>query len=283
MTGMNILVIPDSHAHPKHDNRRMLWLGEYILDKKPDVVLHIGDLADLPSLSTYDQGTMRAWGRFYKADIAASVEHQEFLWKAVEDYNMRRRANRKAQYKPKRVYVKGNHEDRADRFVQAHPQFDGFVNIDEDLQLERFWDVIVPYGDEIVIGGIGFTHYYRNAMGRPLGTGVMPARALSQKKARSVVQGHNHRFSVYFQDRGHGNPKIQTFTVGYYGHPEHLEDWNLQSQAEWDFGVLMLYNVQDGMAMDGFRWMTQDALERKYAERAESRLAGTVVDDDSDA
>lgn len=263
-TGLNMLIIPDSHAHPKHDNERMKWLGRYILDEMPDVVLHIGDMADMPSLSSYDFGTMRAWGRFYKADIDTTIEHQEFLWEAVDQYNDARRRNKKAQYKPRRVYVKGNHEERADRFIQKYPQFVGFVDIDKDLQLERFWDEIIPFGEEVLINGVGFTHYYRTGTGKPV-AGIVPARSLVLKKSRSVVQGHNHKFSVFFQDRGHGNPKIQAFTVGYYGHRDQREDWNIQNQAEWDFGVLVLYDVRDGMAQGGFRWITQEALEKRYA------------------
>lgn len=265
--GLNILIIPDSHAHPKHDNERMRWLGRYILDTRPDVVLHIGDLADMPSLSSYDFGTMRAWGRFYREDIAASVEHQELLWEAVSEYNESQRRNKKAQYKPRRVYVKGNHEERADRFIQTHPQFDGFVSIDTDLQLERFWDEVIQFGDEVIINGIGFTHYYRTG-GRAI-AGVVPARSLAMKKSRSVAMGHNHKLSIFFQDRGLDQPKIQTYTVGYYGHPNHREGWNSQEHAAYDFGVLTLYDVQDGMARGGHRWITQEALEAEYAQEVE--------------
>lgn len=261
---LTILVIPDSHAHPKHDNERMLWLGRYIMDVRPDIILHIGDMADMPSLSSYDFGTARAWGRFYRADIEATLEHQDLLFQPLSEYNERRRENKKAQWKPIWVYIKGNHEERADRFVSRNPQFIGFVDIDKDLKLDEYWDYVCPFGEEFFINGMGFTHYYRTATGKAV-SGVVPARSMLLKKARSVVQGHNHKFSVFFQDRGHGQPKAQAYSVGYYGHPDQRENWNMQEQAAWDFGVLVLYDVMDGMATGGHRWITQEALERKYA------------------
>lgn len=268
--GVNILIIPDSHAHPKYDNDRMLWLGEYILSERPDVVLHIGDMADMPSLSSYDFGTMKAWGRFYREDIAAGIEHQEFLWRAVDKYNEQQKRNKKGQYRPRRVWVEGNHEERAHRFIQRYPQFDGFVDIQKDLELSRFWDEIVPFGEEILINGMGFTHYYRSGSGRAI-AGVVPARSMVLKKSRSVVQGHNHKFSLFFQDRGLDMPKIQGYSVGYYGHPEARETWNAQEFATYDFGVLMLYDVRDGMAHGGHRWITMDALEAHYATATNAR------------
>ena len=51
------LIIPDPHSHPNHHNKRAEWLGALIADVKPDVVINIGDVADMPSLCSYDKGT----------------------------------------------------------------------------------------------------------------------------------------------------------------------------------------------------------------------------------
>jgi hypothetical protein len=50
------LVVPDQHAHPDHNNDRADYLGKFIKDLKPHVVVNIGDAADLASLSTFDKG-----------------------------------------------------------------------------------------------------------------------------------------------------------------------------------------------------------------------------------
>jgi hypothetical protein len=57
------LVIPDQHAHPDFHNKRADWLGQLIKELRPDVVINIGDAADMPSLSSYDKGTKGFQGR----------------------------------------------------------------------------------------------------------------------------------------------------------------------------------------------------------------------------
>ena len=49
------LVIPDPHAHPDHNNNRADWLGQLILDLKPDVVVNLGDVAGRQSRGVKEQ------------------------------------------------------------------------------------------------------------------------------------------------------------------------------------------------------------------------------------
>lgn len=51
-----ILVIPDAHASPKHNNSRFDILGKFILDRQPDIIVNIGDFADMEALCSYDKG-----------------------------------------------------------------------------------------------------------------------------------------------------------------------------------------------------------------------------------
>ena len=78
------LVIPDSHAHPDFNNDRFDWLGHLINDVKPDVVVDIGDMFDMPSLCSYDKGTKGFEGRRYRADIAAGIEAQDRMMSIVK-------------------------------------------------------------------------------------------------------------------------------------------------------------------------------------------------------
>ena len=74
------LIIPDSHAHPDYNNNRYDWIGKLILDLKPDVLINIGDTADMPSLSAYDKGKASFHGRNYEKDINAHLDAQERMW-----------------------------------------------------------------------------------------------------------------------------------------------------------------------------------------------------------
>ena len=51
------LVIPDVQVKPGHDYSFLKAIGNYIVKKRPDVIINIGDFADMPSLSSYDNGS----------------------------------------------------------------------------------------------------------------------------------------------------------------------------------------------------------------------------------
>ena len=72
-------VIPDTQVKPGLDFSHLTWCGEYLAEKRPDVIVMIGDWADMPSLSEYDKGKKSFEGRTYKADIEASHEAMECL------------------------------------------------------------------------------------------------------------------------------------------------------------------------------------------------------------
>lgn len=43
-----ILVVADTEAKSEEDLEYMLWIGHYIAEKQPDVIVHIGDHYDFP-------------------------------------------------------------------------------------------------------------------------------------------------------------------------------------------------------------------------------------------
>jgi len=79
------LIIPDPHAHPLYHNDRADWMGKLIAEIKPDLVVNMGDAADLPSLSTFDKGKSSFHGQRYGADIESHLDFQERLWAAVQE------------------------------------------------------------------------------------------------------------------------------------------------------------------------------------------------------
>src|SRR5574343_467016 len=120
MIGKTHLVIPDSHATPEFNNDRADWLGELILDVKPDVLVHIGDSCDLSSLSSYDKGKASFQGRNYKADINAHLDFQERMFAPLK------KAKRKLPYS---VFFIGNHEHRITRAIDLSPELDGAISL----------------------------------------------------------------------------------------------------------------------------------------------------------
>ena len=119
---MNLLIIGDPHAHPDYDNKRFTSLGKFIAKEKPDAVVCIGDMADMPSLSSYDKGTKGFEGRRYYRDVNAVLDAQDKLFAPI----------RKAKkYKPKMYMCLGNHEDRITRAVNSSPELEGAIGLDD--------------------------------------------------------------------------------------------------------------------------------------------------------
>ena len=81
---MNLLIIGDPHAHPDYDNNRFTALGKFIAKEKPQVIVCIGDMADMPSLSSYDKGTKGFEGRRYSKDVKAVIDAQEKLFAPIK-------------------------------------------------------------------------------------------------------------------------------------------------------------------------------------------------------
>jgi len=104
------LVIPDTQVTPTSPKDHLSWIGQYIVEKKPDVIVDLGDFADMESLSSYDKGKLRAEGKRYKKDIEAAKEGMELLLRPLKNYNSKMEGQKHKLYKPEMRLVLGNHE-----------------------------------------------------------------------------------------------------------------------------------------------------------------------------
>lgn len=153
-----IFVIPDVQAKPGVPLDHLHAAGNYIADKKPDIVICIGDFADMPSLSLYDRGKRSFEGRRYKADIEATHEAMETLMAPIVN---------KANYDPKLILTLGNHEHRIARATEDDSKLDGTIGLGDLGYAEWGWEVI-PFLTVKEVQGINFSHYFYNPnSGRP--------------------------------------------------------------------------------------------------------------------
>ena len=232
------LVIPDSHAHPDHNNNRYEWAGKLVVDLKPDVVISIGDWADMPSLSSYDQGKKGYEGRRYKKDVDAVLDAQDRFFHPI------RKAKKKL---PRFVMLEGNHEYRIKRAIEVDAvHLEGIVSPD-DLGYEDFgWEYIQYEGatpGTVTIDGITYAHYFPSGvMGRPIG-GVNPAYQLVTKYGRSVTQGHIHTFAHYH--RGNVVHECNGLVCGVY--QDWFADFAGVANEMWWKGVVFKQNVENGL------------------------------------
>ena len=96
---MRILCIPDTQVKEDIDTSNLRWISNYIVAKKPDMVIHLGDHWDMPSLSSYDYGKKSFEGRRYIKDIDAGNKGIKLLTSSLTEYNDKARKNKEPNEK----------------------------------------------------------------------------------------------------------------------------------------------------------------------------------------
>ena len=231
------LIIPDQHAHPNYNNNRANYIGNLIVDLKPDVVINLGDGADMPSLCSYDKGKKSFIGRTYRKDVDAHLDFQDRIWSTV------RKAKKRL---PRRVYLIGNHEQRIDRAIEVQPELEGVISYN-DLELEKWYDTIVHYNGAtpgaIELDGITYAHYFVTGIsGRPV-SGEHSAYSLLTKQYSSCTAGHSHIFDYCVRTRADGR-KIHGLVGGVY--QEHSSSFAGEANKLWHPGLVIKRNVEEG-------------------------------------
>jgi hypothetical protein len=231
------LVIPDVQAKDGIDFSYLTAIGNYIVAKKPDVIVCIGDFADMESLSSYDRGLKSFEGRSYNKDIWAAREAMDAILTPLYTEQARLVKNKEKRYNPRMVLTLGNHENRINRAINEDRKLDGLIST--DALPYQDWEVI-PFLEVIVIDGIAYSHYFcSGSMGRPIGS----AQALLTKKHMSCFAGHQQGRSIAFGRRGDGKEMTAIISGSCY---EHNEDYlNYQGNQHWR-GFWMLHNIDDG-------------------------------------
>lgn len=229
------LVIPDTQVKPGVPINHMDWIGRYIVARRPDVVIHLGDAWDMPSLSDYDRGKKSFEGRRYRADIDAGNRALERLTTPIA----------KARgYKPRLVILRGNHEDRITRAVESSPELEGAIG-DHDFNDAALGWAPVPFLTPIEIDGVSYCHYFcRSANGNVSNRkhGAPSARAQVQREMRSCTSGHKQGLDVHIQPTATG--LLRGIIAG--SCYQHDEDFLTPQMRHYWRGVLLKHEVEDG-------------------------------------
>ena len=164
---MRHFILPDTQIRPGDDVEFLRCIGRYLVKKQPEVVVCLGDFADMPSLSSYDQGKKSFEGRRYLADIEAAQAAMFALLQPINEHNEQQYKNKKKQYKPRMVLTLGNHEQRIIKAVENDPKLEGVLIIKALGYELAGWEVL-PFLDVVVIDDIAYSHYFTSGiLGRP--------------------------------------------------------------------------------------------------------------------
>ena len=217
------MVIPDTQVRPGVNTDHMEWAGNFANEKRPDVIVHIGDHFDMPSLSLYDKGKIGFEGRRYVNDIKAGRD-------AMERFVSR------LQYKPRMVFCLGNHEMRIQRVVDLNAEYQGKFDL-EDMGLREYGWEVVSYLKPIEIDGIKYCHFFTSGvMGRP----VSSAAVLLREQQQSATMGHVQSSDLAMHKK---TQQRALFCGTFYSHNEDYLGWQGNNQRRQ---IICKHEVMEG-------------------------------------
>lgn len=235
--GKRIMVIPDVQAKPGNDFSYLARIGQYAVEKRPDIIVCIGDFADMPSLSSYDKGRKSFEGRRYKRDVEAAHWAMAALMSPITQWN---ESHPKRPYRPRLVLTLGNHEERVLRAINDDPKLDGVLSVD-DLKYKDFGWEVYPFLEVVMVEGVAFSHYFTTGQkGNPAST----ARAQLLKKHCSCIAGHQQGLQIATDYRADGALLTSVIAGSCYEHDESY--LGPQGNRHWR-GFLMLHDTVDGV------------------------------------
>lgn len=236
-------VIPDTQCKPSVNSDHLKWIGNYLADKRPDVIVHLGDHNDLPSLSSYAVGRAEAEGTRYADDIENGKRTLAMITAPFK----------KTKYRPELHLTLGNHEHRIAVEASKNPRLIGKVNMSDLGYRELGWTVH-PFLEIATIDGISYSHYFvGGVMSRP----VSSAAALLRTRHCSATMGHIQRIEIAVQP---WTQKTALFAGICY---THQEDYLTVQNQETRRGIWIKHEVRDGVY--DVMFVSLDYLKRKWS------------------
>ncbi len=172
-----VLVIPDMQV-PYEDKESVAAVEKYMADVRYDEVIILGDFLDLDCISSHNAKNLRA---IEGKSIQADYDYANALldrWQRIV-----RKRNPDARW----VLLEGNHEYRAERYLDEHPQLRGLLEVERGLRLkERGFKWVRCYAKGEVYK-LGKAHFHHG-----LYCGSNHARKMVENFGVNIFYGHTH-------------------------------------------------------------------------------------------
>lgn len=212
---MKIAVMPDTHSPFQDDDAVNLFI-KVVKAWKPDILVHIGDLADFYSLTSHLKNPYKDTGFLDELNkVLAVMDKIDGL-------------------APRKIFCEGNHCNRLQRYLfDKAPELYGYLNVETALQLkERGWEYH-PYQEVVTVGDCGFVHDLGFA-------GVNATRQHILAYPGNLVFGHSHRLNSFTM----GNLKRQTYTccnAGWLGDSDQIDYLpSVKVKQDWVSGFVLV-------------------------------------------
>jgi hypothetical protein len=158
------------------------------------------------------------------------------IWKL----NSNRKKSKKRPYKPRKIFLIGNHEQRIERATQKDPLLEGTIGY-MDFRLEDFGWEPHDFLKVVNIEEIYFSHYFHPPHNQnPYGG---KASTKLSNIGFSFVMGHQQGLDVAIKHLSNGKTLRGLVAGSFYQHDEDYR--SPQGNHHWR-GALMLHEVADG-------------------------------------
>ena len=145
------VLLPDIH-YPHYDLRVMDAVSQFIIEYEPHELIYMGDAISLDCIS--------GWNR-----NKPLLKEGQRLIKDFRNFDNDILKFHESITSPdtKRTYMIGNHEQRLQWYVEAHPELEELVALDNILQLTERGYRIIPFNSIYKLGKLSVIHgYYWN-------------------------------------------------------------------------------------------------------------------------
>lgn len=174
------LIIPDTQVRPGVPLDHLDWIGKAIVDYRPDVVVHLGDHFDFPSLNSHEKpGSLPLEGLRYADDVRVGNEGFARICRPMEA------VEKKTGWRPEKHYIMGNHDIRPDRVASDDPKLVGSIGSDQCDT--RDW-VRHPFLEIVRVDGILYSHFFQSSHSDRAIGGTVPNKL--SKIGSSFAHGH---------------------------------------------------------------------------------------------
>lgn len=170
------VLLPDIH-YPRHDRPSVKAVNDFIKWYKPDRIVYMGDQVCLDMISSFNKSKLK----LIETERIA-LEYEGFdreILKVHEDICP----------DAERIFLYGNHEQRATWFVEQVPSVEGLVEIENVLKLKQRGYQIIPHNHVYRIGKLRVIHgFYWN---------IYHARKHCDAFESNVCYGHVHNLQTF--------------------------------------------------------------------------------------
>ncbi len=243
------LIIPDTQIRPGVPQDHLYWIAQAIVEYRPDVIIHLGDHWDFPSLNSHEKpGSLQLEGLRYKDDVR--VGNHGF---AVLSANMEIEEKRSG-WKPEKHYIMGNHDIRPDRVAAENPKLFGTIGSDQcdtrDWKRHEYLSILN-------VDNILYSHFFQSSHSDRAIGGTIPNKLA--KIGSSFCHGHVQGIDIGTRMMANGKTLWGASCGSAYLHEEPYR--GAQGQRHFR-GIIIFNEAHDGECCPMV--LSLDYLCRKY-------------------